>query len=612
MCGIAGFFGINKYLPTNQNFKKCLDIMHNRGPDAKGQISKNFKNQSLVFLHSRLSIIDLTKDSNQPFEDENGILTFNGEIYNFIELRKFCLKKKVKFKTNSDTEVLLKILNLYGEDAVKYLDGMWAFAYYSKKKNNLILSRDMFGEKPLYYTSDSKKTLFASNLKYIETILKSKFNLNLKKIEKFLAFGFKEFGNNNQTIFKNINFLLPGHTISIDHNNKKKIKKYINLEKKNISNISYYKSVSNLRTQLNKTFKTRFRSDVPLTSLLSGGMDSSSIAAVAKKQKKKISYFSLKHFSKDYNEDHLIDESVKYLSLKHKYVNIPKNKNLKEFKKIMAHSYNVMPTITSLAFAIVCKKIKSLGFKVVITGIGGDELFKGYYHHFISFLYSIRNKSYFKKYYNLWEKNQKPYIRSKEYRDFEIIKKFAKKNNTLHSFHEDYELKKYFKKKYKFKKRSYSNNFMHNAIVNDIKHYSLPSQLEYADNISMYYSLEARSPFLSRDIIKLSNSLPDTFFFKNGFPKAVLRDAMKPILSKKIIKNLNKVGFYISFFDFFGKEINQIKKIIINSKILKKIIKKDKIKMLLAKKQIQHSESKFLFSLLNVAMIESLNESKHL
>ena len=610
MCGIAGFFGKNSNLPKNKYFKKCLEIMHNRGPDAKGQIFKSFKSQSLVFLHSRLSIIDLTKNSNQPFEDENGILTFNGEIYNFVELKKFCLKKKIEFKTNSDTEVLLKILNLYGENAVKYLDGMWAFAYYNKKKNNLILSRDMFGEKPLYYTNDSKKILFASNLKYIETILNCKFNFNLKKIANFLAFGFKEFGNNNQTIFKKINFLLPGHTILINHDNKKKVKRYVNFDKKSISNFDYYKSASVLRAQLNKTFNTRFRADVPLTCLLSGGMDSNSIAAVAKKQNKKISYFSLKHFSKDYNEDHLIDRSVKHLNLKHQYVKIPKRKNLEEFKKIIAHSYNVMPTITSLAFAIICKRIKSLGYKVVITGIGGDELFKGYYHHFISFLYSIRNKSYFKKYYNLWEKNQKPYIRSKEYRDFEIIKKFAKKNNTLHSFHEDYELKKYFKKKYKFKKRSYTKNFMHNAIINDIKHYSLPSQLEYADNISMYYSLEARSPFLSRDIIKLSNSLPDTFFFKNGYPKALLREAMRPMLPEKIIQNLNKVGFYISFFDFFGKEIKQIKKIINNSKILKKIIEKNKIKELLTKKQVQHSESKFLFSLLNIAIIESFNNER--
>tara|TARA_B100000989_G_C19530052_1_gene469106 strand:- start:4545 stop:5351 length:807 start_codon:yes stop_codon:yes gene_type:complete len=267
-----------------------------------------------------------------------------------------------------------------------------------------------------------------------------------------------------------------------------------------------------------------------------------------------------------------------------------------------------MPSLTSLAFAIVCKKIKSNGFKVVLTGIGGDELFKGYYHHFLSFLYSIKNKKYFEKYLKLWEKNQKPYIRSKEYRDFHIVKKIAKKNNTIHSFHEDHELEKYFIKKNKFKKRKYSNNFMHNAIINDIKHYSLPNQLEYADNISMYYSLEARSPFLSKDILKFSNRLPDTYFFKNGYPKSILRDAMKPIMSKKIIYNLNKVGFYISFSDFFGREIEMIKRILIKSKILKKIIKKDTIKILLQKKKIQHSESKFLFSLLNVAMIENLNK----
>ena len=608
MCGIAGFFGINKNLPNNYQIKKCLDLMHNRGPDAKGKIIKSFNNKSLVFLHSRLSIIDLSNQANQPFEDDKGILIFNGEIYNYLELKKDCLKKKIKFETQSDTEVLLKMLNLYGEKAVKYLDGMWAFAYFNKRNKKMILSRDIFGEKPLYYLQTSEKIIFGSNMKYIETISKNRFKLNLKKIESFLAFGFKEFGNNNQTIFKEVKSLLPGNTLLIDKNNKKKIEKYFTFKNKKISKINYLNAVKKLKVKIKKIFKTRFRADVPMSNLLSGGMDSSSISAIAKQQKKSISHFSLKHFSKNYNEDDLINKNVRHLDLNHRYVNIPKKNNLKEFRKIMSHSYNVMPQITSLAFAIVCKKIKSMGFKVVLTGIGGDELFKGYYHHFLSFLYSINNKPYFEKYLKLWEKNQRPYIRSKEYKDFEIIKKIAEKNNTIHSFHEDLELKKYFKKKYKFEKRKYSNDFMHNAILNDIKHYSLPSQLEYADNISMYYSLEARSPFLSKDMTEFLHKLPHTYFFQKGYPKAVLRDAMKPIMPKEIIYNLNKVGFYISFFDLFGKEIKMIKKILTNSKVLKRIIKKDTIKILLQKKQIKHSESKLLFSLLNIAMIENLNK----
>ena len=502
------------------------------------------------------------------------------------------------------------MLNLYGEKAVNYLDGMWAFAYFNKRSKKLILSRDIFGEKPLYYYANKDKIIFASNIKYIEEIFSEKLTINLNKIERFLAFGFKEFGNNDQTIFKEIKSLLPGNTLSITNNKLKKTNKNIFLKKKKIFKISYQSAVRTLREKIIKIFKTRFRSDVPLSNLLSGGMDSSSISAIAKTQKKKIYHYSLRHLSKDYNEDLLINENVNYLKLHHKFVDIPKRKNLKEFKKILAYSYNVMPSLTSLAFAIVCKKIKSNGFKVVLTGIGGDELFKGYYHHFLSFLYSIRDKKYFKEYFELWKIKQRPLIRSKKFRDFEMIKKIAKENNTIHSFHEDYELKKYFKKKYKFKKRKYSNNFMNNAIINDIKHYALPSQLEYADNISMYYSLEARSPFLSKDIFKFLNKLPDTYFFKNGYPKAILRDAMKPIMSKKILQNLNKVGFYISFYDFFGKEIDKIKKILSQSEILKKIIKKDTIKILLQKKQIQHSESKFLFSLLNVAMIENLNSKR--
>ena len=158
---------------------------------------------------------------------------------------------------------------------------------------------------------------------------------------------------------------------------------------------------------------------MPLSSLLSGGIDSS-LYRLSQKNKKSFTFF-LKHISKNYNEDYLINENIKFFNLHHEFVNIPQKKNLKEFEKIMAHSYNVMPSLTSLAFAIVCKKIKSKGFKVILTGIGGDELFKGYYHHFLSFLYSIKKKNYFKKYLKLWEKNQKPYIRSKEYRDFHMV-----------------------------------------------------------------------------------------------------------------------------------------------------------------------------------------------
>ena len=300
--------------------------MYNRGPDARGKILKKFENKSLLFLHSRLSIIDLSEDANQPFEDDDGILIFNGEIYNYLELKKICKKKKIKFKTSSDTEVLLKILNLYGEKAVNYLDGMWAFAYFDKKNKRMILSRDIFGEKPLYYLENKEKIIFASNLKYVESIYQKKFIFNLKKLETFLAFGFKAFGNNDQTIFNEVKSLLPGNTIIIDKNNQKKILEYVTFYQKKKNKITYLNAVKILRKKISKIFNTRFRSDVPLSSLLSGGIDSSSISAIMQKKKKKVSHFSLKHISKNYNEDYLINENIKFFNLHHEFVNIPQKK----------------------------------------------------------------------------------------------------------------------------------------------------------------------------------------------------------------------------------------------------------------------------------------------
>ena len=137
MCGIAGFVGLKENSPSNSNVKKCLLALKRRGPDSKGVFTKDYLKKKILFIHTRLSIIDLNKNANQPFVDNEGSLIFNGMIYNYIELKKKLISKGVKFQTKSDTEVLLKILNLYGEEAFKMLDGMWSLAYYNFKKSEI-------------------------------------------------------------------------------------------------------------------------------------------------------------------------------------------------------------------------------------------------------------------------------------------------------------------------------------------------------------------------------------------------------------------------------------------------------------------------------------------
>ena len=216
MCGLAGFFGKEFNLPDNLKIKRCLSSLKRRGPDSNGIILKSYKNKKLLFLHTRLSIIDLKRNSNQPIEDENGLLIFNGMIYNYIELRKKLKLRGVKFKTFSDTEVLLKILNLYKEKAFKMLDGMWSIAYYDFQNSNIILSRDRFGEKPLYFYKKNKDIFFSNSLKSLYHLSGVKLEFDNIKVNQQLKYSDKTIGLNNKTLFRGIMSVPQGSYLKID------------------------------------------------------------------------------------------------------------------------------------------------------------------------------------------------------------------------------------------------------------------------------------------------------------------------------------------------------------------------------------------------------------
>ena len=449
MCGISGFVGFNNYFPKREKIKNLLEFMKRRGPDAKGTYIKKFKEKSLIFLHTRLSIIDLQKKSNQPFEDERGVLSFNGEIYNYIELREICVQKGIRFKTHSDTEVLLKMLNLYGEKAFKFLDGMWSFSYYDKKKNKIILSRDRFGEKPLYFIKEKKYFIFGSNISYLNFFLKKKITLNKSKISDFLLLGFKSLGFDRNTIFNKVKTVRPGSMLVIKFNNKLRFqnKNYWLPRFKKTFKHSYDEAVGILRERILNVFLTRFRSDVPMTSLLSGGMDSSSILSVAKETNINLKCFSIRQKMKEYNEDESIKTNIEFSKVKHQFVKVPKKNNLNILKGLIKYQSYPLSTPQAFATAIICKKIKSQGYKVLLSGTGGDELFAGNFHHYLGYLYSIQGSKNFKKIHKFWKKNISKHIRSKAMSNFNQFRKNTNRrlSSASHTQHEDHELKKYIK-----------------------------------------------------------------------------------------------------------------------------------------------------------------------
>ena len=335
MCGIAGYFG--KFDLNHFKINKALDILKERGPDFRNYSKYRKKDIFIKLIHTRLAIIDLDKRSNQPMENENFSLVFNGEIYNYIELKKDLENKGLKFKTTSDSEVILNGYTYYSDKNFELMEGMWALSIYDKKNNKIILSRDRFSEKPLFYYSDANEFIFSSDIKVIRLFCKKKFSVNHKRLLSGVICGYKSLNKDpSQTMYENIKSL-EGSTIL-------KIKKNFSIQK-----IYFWKPNTYINKKLKKkeifvnakkkllhSIKLRLRADVESAFCLSGGIDSGSIASIAAKEfNQKINSFSIiDDNDMRYNEKSNIDLVVKDLNSNHNEIYISEIKNNLDLTKL--------------------------------------------------------------------------------------------------------------------------------------------------------------------------------------------------------------------------------------------------------------------------------------
>ena len=282
MCGISGYFGEKK---INLVKKKIIDSLKHRGPDNQS-IFESYKKSKVFLAFSRLSIIDLNSRSNQPYKYKNLIICFNGEIYNFKKIRNELKKKKVKFDTNSDTEVLIKFIFYEGIKKISKLEGMWSFVLYDTKKDKIILCRDRFGEKPLFFLKKNKNIFFASEISQLKKLVPFNLEINQDYLKKYLFTNYRNLNKNNQTIYKNLYKVEKGYYFEINRSIKVTKRKYFQFTQK-VKKQSYSDITGNIRKILISNSKKTLNSDVPVAFCLSGGVDSSSLAAIAKKNIKK-------------------------------------------------------------------------------------------------------------------------------------------------------------------------------------------------------------------------------------------------------------------------------------------------------------------------------------
>lgn len=570
MCGIAGVF-VKKKIDNVEYESAIMNMsqhLYHRGPDSCGL----WKDDGVYLAHRRLSIIDISDNSNQPMVSTDGrfIIVFNGEIYNYIEIRDELVSRNIKFRTQGDTEVVLEAYRYYGPDCFNLFNGMWAMAIYDIKEKKLVLSRDRFGVKPLYVVDDENCFVFSSEMGAILDSFPQYRIINPQGVYNYLADGVNE-DSDETTFYKYIKSFPAANYLVADFNNNTSFnKRYWNIDidsfrKKWINGKNPYKT---LRELFESSVSLRLRSDVEVGVCLSGGLDSSAILGCASSLRTNpIQTFSSIYEDEDCNEEKYIEDVNKMWNTVPHYVKPDQDE--KEFvnhlKEIIYH-HGQPVNGASLFSQYKVMQMAGNNVKVVLDGQGADELFGGYLYYYSFYIKDLADRISFASRFKLIKEMV---ILRKYWPDMmqsisadDIIQAVGLKNS--HCFIDQ--------KRMELAKREsdlafYSKDFLaginrvnskeelpwmlssnlNTKLCRDLVKDSIPSLLHNEDGNSMTFSVESRVPFLDYRIVEFSLALDGEYKIKNGWTKRIMRKSLKKYLPKSVIKRRNKMGFPAPF-----------------------------------------------------------------
>jgi len=580
MCGINGIVtGLNDFKLKIPELNK---LVKHRGPDDEGFVLINSKNNAnkqcsgddsideikskyahiskadyenfdVLLANRRLSIIDLSERGHSPMSDSNGRIwiTYNGEIYNYIELRDELKSNGYKFQTESDTEVIINAYLNWGSDCLNKFNGMWAFAIWDSYNKHIFIARDRFGVKPLYFTHTQSFFAFSSEIKPLLYLQDSGFELRNEKIPFFILYGNRL--NTDDTYFKSIHSLPASYYLTYK-DNKVTLKRYYDIKAYEESSYNEKDASKKIVDVLSDSIKLRFRSDVPVGSCLSGGFDSSTIVSLSSLMNKKgIHTFSAVWPEKECDESKYIDIVNRKYSCVENKVEPRADEFESTFKKI--NYYQEIPTEGPGLYPqwYVMQKAKGT-VKVLLDGQGGDEVFGGYFLMGAYLRGIIKDRKLFKSFTEL--SNFMQFLNKQGFHSFSswlfpkqysriagmgLLEKFKIINQNLlreidkKKIYNDLEPPKKF--------RNYINNLSYHFITN----LTIPTLLHYEDRSSMAHSIESRVPFLDYRLVELGLNLKTKHLSHKGVSRPLFRKALQPYLPEEIVSRKDKLGFPTPF-----------------------------------------------------------------
>lgn len=570
MCGIIGSFICNISSDQDYRMETALADLHHRGPDDQGLEFFNFTFGRLSLGHTRLSIIDLSPNGHQPMHSPDGQYTivFNGEIYNYRELRQDLKLLGHVFHTDSDTEVLLAAWRQWGVDGLQRLTGMFAFVIFDSVSMTLTLVRDAFGIKPLYYWLDGNSIVFSSEIPALLKLIHERITFNSKCVYDYLVFG--KYDNTSNTFYKNIKSLMPGHWIKFDLQNVKTGNPlrwwWPSIECK--VDLSFKDAAIKLREMFLENIALHLRSDVPLGAALSGGMDSSAVVCAMRflKPDMPIHTFSFIARGSEVDEECWVDMVNKHIrAIPHKVVVDPieLGYDMDDIIKVQGEPFG---STSIYAQYRVFRLASEKGIKVTLDGQGADELLAGYNGYPHGYLRSMFDKHRFNEVYGFLNAWSKWPGRSKNEAILLLARQLmAKKGSSVFSNIIGQKPPDWISRQWI--DESYVDTNISELVLNSTEGYGrrlveqlrealtgngLAALLRHADRNSMRWSIESRVPFLTKDMAEYLLSLPEEYLLSiSGETKSIFREAMRGIVPNEILSRKDKIGFSTPEFSWF-------------------------------------------------------------
>lgn len=602
MCGIAGHAGPRTLEPPR--VAAALESMRHRGPDARGVRAWRAPERSVELLHTRLGIIDLDARAAQPFRHGSRWFIYNGELYNYRELRAELGGSGEVFTTTSDTDVFLRALARGGLPALDRCEGMWAFAIYDEADGSLTLCRDRFGEKPLYLYREGDDLYFASEVKSIVALLGRRLEPDLDHLCRYLVNGYKALYKGCRTFFLGLRALPPGSWLRIAADGRETTGRYWQPRVDETPSMTYADAVARVRDGLVRAVELRLRADVPLAFCMSGGVDSNSLIGIAKNAfDYDVHGFTIMTADARYDESDVLTHAVKELGIRHTEIPVETTGFLGKLRRLVRHHDAPVHTITYFAHWLLMESVAAHGYRIAVSGTGADELFTGYYDHHLAYLAEVRGDAELHaRSLAAWEALIRPLVRNPYLRDPELFARDPAFRDHIYLDAADFAA--YLRRPWRepFEERCFTPALLRNRMLNELFHETVPAILHEDDLNAMSFSIENRSPFLDRSLFELAYSVPVRHLVRGGRAKAVLRDAVRGLVPDRVLDNPRKVGFNAPIYGFLDVADGDVRAQLLDRSPIFDLVHRERIETLLRKPDLPNSESKFLFYFLNAKL----------